>query len=140
KDLAVDYSDSFLANEWNVTAVNGALQTRSDSASIAAFYKRSQSLTDLPVTSDTMAATVAAAMLAKYKSPMFRCTRMSPIIADRAYCLAVLPRELGDRIRVLRTPPGGGSRIDESLFIQKIEISGDASSPVWTVNWAVSPL
>ena len=40
---------------------------------------------------------------------------------------------------IVRTPPGGGSRIDQVLFIQKIQISGDPYGP-WRIVWGVSPV
>jgi hypothetical protein len=40
----------------------------------------------------------------------------------------------------LRTLLGGGTRIDQTSFIQKIEISKDADDPVFRVRWGVSPV
>lgn len=53
---------------------------------------------------------------------------------------AVLQRELMDKVRILRTPPGGGSRIQQDSFIQKIDISAPGEGEPWTIRWAVSPL
>jgi Concanavalin A-like lectin/glucanases superfamily len=144
-DATVDYSESFLANEWNVTregnsTVPGQTQTASDATSISRYFKRSQSLTGLPVTTDGDASTIAAAMLAKYKDPMFRITGISFDTVDPNVTEAILRRELMDKIRVFRTPPGGGARIDQSLFIQKIEISGANDGKPWSIRWGVSPL
>jgi hypothetical protein len=44
---------------------------------------------------------------------------------DRNVAAAIFRRELMDKIRVLRTPPRGGARIQQDLWVQKIEISGD---------------
>jgi hypothetical protein len=41
---------------------------------------------------------------------------------------------------VLRTPPGGGSRIDQTLTIQKIDVSGANNGQPWTIRWRLSPL
>jgi hypothetical protein len=76
-DIAVDFSDSFLTNEWNVTGLggtdaNGKVQTASDATSITRYYKRSQSVTDVPVPSDAQVAVIATALLAKYKDPLTR--------------------------------------------------------------------
>jgi hypothetical protein len=144
-DLNVDYSETFLVNEWNVTGGGlltqvGLTQTASDSASISAYKKRPQSITELPITLDSDASNVATALLAKTKDPMLRVTSITPKMANKDAAEAAFARDLGDRIRVFRTPPGGGARIDQTLFIQKIEISGDASSPVWNVSLGVSPL
>jgi hypothetical protein len=42
-------------------------------------------------------------------------------MADAATAENVFRREIGDRLRVLRTPPGSGARFDQQLFIQKDE-------------------
>jgi hypothetical protein len=139
-DLNLDYSETFLVNEWNVTRSNGLTQTSSDTTSIAAYKKRSQSISDLPVNDDTISATIATALLAKYKDPFQRVTSITPQMSTAAVAEAVFARDLGDRVRLFRTPPGGGARIDQTLFIQKIEISADASSPVWNASLGVSPL
>jgi hypothetical protein len=37
------------------------------------------------------------------------------------------------------TPPGGGARIDQTSFIQKIEVEGTPSGP-WKIRLGVSPV
>jgi len=46
---------------------------------------------------------------------------------------------LMDRIRILRTPPGGGARIDQQVFIQRIEMSGNPDGPP-SCTLGVSPV
>lgn len=137
--LTLDYSDSLLANQWDVTRTGGETQTVTDTASIAAYYKRPQSISDVPVTTDGEASAIATAMLAKYKDPMTRITEITLMTDDPAVTEAVFRRDIGDRIRVFRTPPGGGARIDQTLFIQKISVDASPSGP-WRVTWAVSPV
>jgi hypothetical protein len=139
-DLTLDISEQFLANVWNVTRSGGITQTASDAASIAANFDHAQSLTDVPVTTDAHAASIATAMLAKYKDPL---TRIPPLeltttIPDVAE--AILARDIGDRIRVLRTPVGGGTRHDLTLFIQKIEETAGQGSTPWHIRWTVTPV
>lgn len=144
-DLAIDYSESFLSNEWNVTREGsaqepGATVTASDSTSISRYRKRPQSLNGLPVTSDADSSAIAAAMLAKYKDPMQRITGLTFSTVDPAVAEALFRRELMDKITVKRTPPGGGARISQDLYIQKIEIGGSNDGGPWSVTWGVSPL
>jgi hypothetical protein len=47
--------------------------------------------------------------------------------------------DIGSRIRVLRTPPGGGSRIDQTLFVQNIAVDAEPGHP-WRITLGVSPL
>jgi hypothetical protein len=138
-ELDIDYSESFLANEWNVTRRGGTTQTESDATSISKYYKRPQALTDVPVTTDANAGDIATSMLDKHKNPITRITSITLTTAEPTVAEAIFRRDIGDKIRVFRTPPGGGSRIDQSLWIQKIEITATPYSP-WQVKWAVSPL
>jgi hypothetical protein len=52
----------------------------------------------------------------------------------------VLTLDIGDRIRVLRTPPGGGPRIDQTLFVQSVRIDGANDGAPWRIRLGVSPL
>jgi hypothetical protein len=139
QDLTVDYSDVHLANSWTVTVEAGTPQMAEDATSIARYNKRSGTLTDLPLQNDSFAASVAASMLAKYAYPLQRITSITLLCATPAVTEAVFRRDLGDRIRILRTPPGGGARIDQTSFIQRIEVDADAHGP-WKVVWGVSPV
>lgn len=139
QDISLDYSDSFIANEWLVTRTGGNTTTASDATSIAKYFKRTQSLTDLPIVFESDQADIAAAMLAKYKDPMTRITSLTLQSAHVATLDNIFRRDIGDRIRVFRTPPGGGSRIDQQLFVQHISIDATPNKP-WRVVWGLSPL
>jgi hypothetical protein len=139
QDIGLDFSDSFIANEWNVTRTGGLLQTASDATSIAVFFERSQALTDISINDDAEALVIAQDMLAKYKDPLTRITRLEITSADGTVIENVFDREIGDRIRVFRTPPGGGPRLDQTTFIQHISIDGQPGVP-WRVVWGLSPL
>jgi hypothetical protein len=147
QDLQLDYSDTFLTNEWNVSTPaglpassnTGAVQTASDSTSIGRYYKRSTSLSDVPVAVDSDASAIATAMLAKYKDPMVRVTQITLMTNTPAVSEAIFRRDIGDRVEILRTPPGGGSRIDQTVFIQKISVTATPNGP-WQIVWNVSPV
>ncbi len=139
QDLDLDYSESFLANDWTVTRAAGPANTASDTTSISRYKKRPQTLGDLPVTTDGEAAAIAAALLAKYKDPMTRVQQITLLTVDPDVAEAVFRRDIGDRIRVLRTHPGGGARIDQTLFIQGINIDATPGQP-WRIVWNVSPV
>lgn len=135
----MDYSDAFLFNYWTVTRAGGLTQTAFDQSSINRYKKRSQGVTDLDLIDDATAATVASALLAKYKDPMQRITSLVTSTSTPGVTEAVFRRDLGDCIQVFGTPPGGGARINQTLFIQRISVSGDPTSP-WSITLAVSPL
>jgi len=133
-----DLSDSFIFNEWNATIDGGSVQTASDAASIFANFRRSKSL-NLHLSTDAQALTVAQAMLAKYKDAFQRIPGIKPLMADPNVAEAVFRRELMDRIRVFRTPPGGGARYDQTLFIQNIKFHKEEGKVV-ECTLGVSPL
>lgn len=143
QDLGVDYADDTIANEWNVSTIaanlNGATQTASDATSISSYGYRPQAITGLPVTLNSDALTIATAMLAKYKDPVERSNSVALNAELASVAEVVFDRDLGDRIRILRTPPAGGSRIDQTVFIHSIDIAGTPQGP-WDVTWGVSPL
>lgn len=133
-DLQVSYDVGQVINEWNVTRtpyLNTApvTQTSSDATSQARYFKRSQSLSDVPTTNDTNAANIATGLLAKFKDPLYMVTSIKPNMADPATASAVYGLDLCDRVEVRWTPPGGGSRIDQTVFIQKIEHSQSPGMP-----------
>jgi hypothetical protein len=158
-DITVDYSESFLSNEIVVNKFGGELVTDDDTTSIDEYFKRTMSLGELPITTDGDVTTIAAALLAKYKDPMTRVTGLSLTTGHAGIAAAVFPLEIGDRIRVQRTPPQGdeilypstslypsttlyptSGQIDQTLFIQKIQVTGAAQSPYWNITLGVSPL
>ena len=122
-DASLDFSESFLFNDWAVTGLSGVTQTASDATSQSRYFKRSRSLTGLLV-DDSTAASIASAQLAKYKDPFTRFVSIKPNMADPETARVVFQRDLMDRIEVFRTPPGGGTRIDQVLFIQRITMQG----------------
>ena len=79
-------------------------------------------------------------MLAKYKEPMTRVLSITPQTMNVDVLDAVFALELGDRIRVLLTPPGGGARVDQTLFVQSITVDGTPGEVAPTVRLGVSPV
>jgi len=140
----VDSTDAAIVNEVNVTRApwqdTPLTQTASDATSISRYFKHSQSVTGVPVINDTQAAQIATGLLAKHKEPMTRVRSLSfdsivPEVTD-----ALLDLDLMEKVTVNYQPPGGGSQISESSWIQKydLEIVNDGSPWDWTLG--VSPL
>jgi hypothetical protein len=139
-DISLDYSDAFLANSWTVTRDNGVTQSAEDDDSIAAFGKRTQSLSGLKLRDDSDADDVADAMLAKYQDPFQRVLSITPKTMDTTVLDTVFGLELGDRITVKLTPMGGGSRFEQTLFIQSISIDATPQQVYPRVVLGVSPV
>jgi hypothetical protein len=139
-DIQLDYSDAFIANTWNVTRDGGTTQTASDTTSISRYYERPQSLTGLKLRDDADALDVAGDMLLKYREPLVRVLEIVPKTMDPVVVDAVFGLELGDRIRVLLTPLGGGARFDQTLFIQNIAVDATPEAVFPKVTLGVSPV
>jgi hypothetical protein len=139
RDLTYDYSETFLFNTIHVTRTGGTTASSTDATSVSRYSTRDMSLTDLPIRDDADAAAIAAALLAKYKDPMTRITSIGVFLYDTGTISEVLTLELADRIRILRTHPAGGARIDQTAFVQKIQLSSRPGQPI-TVTLGVSPL
>ncbi len=139
RDLTVDYSETFLHNTVRGTRSGGAVSTSTDATSVSRYRERLLDLSDLPLRDDADVSAITAALLAKFKDPMQRITAVSMYLTSTAMVSAVLDLELADRVRILRTHPGGGARIDQTAFVQKIQLSSRPGQPI-TVTLGVSPL
>jgi hypothetical protein len=140
-DIAVDYSESFLWNSWNLTREGASTTiTREDTASVSRYFRRSQSVTSLKVVDDTTVGLIGDDMLAKYKDPMVRVTGLTLKTSDPDVLLAGLTLELGDCIRVLRSPNYTGTRIDQTSYVQGIQFSQNAGEIAPTIQLSVSPV
>lgn len=138
-DATQELSDSFVVNEAFVTRKGGNLEGATDATSRSKYGPRTQSITDLLAVSDVDAQAVADAIVAKYKDPMNRIPVIVPNMADAATAIEALERELGDRVRIIRRPLGGGAAIDQSPWIQKITESGKPGEPL-SLSFNVSPV
>lgn len=135
-DIALEYSDM---NIWNHTIVErsgGTAQSVEDSDSIDDHFRRTLEKTGLLMTSDTEAQDAANWLLSQFKSPRLRIRelvlqgRYSDDVATQA-----LTREIGDRVKVVHRPPGGGTITQESFIEQ---ITWAFRKGAWTVRWALS--
>ena len=139
-DLETDEGEAFIYNDARVTAEGGELQRTFDTASIGEYQRRVLDRGETLNVNDTDAATEAAALLALFKDPLPRITRLTLRGQDHLGLLAqILGREIGDKVRVFRRPTGGGSAIDQSCWIRSISLSGDAQSDQWlTCSWSLA--
>jgi hypothetical protein len=139
RDLTYDYSETFLYNTVSAARIGGTTTTSTDATSVSRYHERLLSLAELPLTTDADVTSATTALLAKYKDPMTRITSIGVFLYDTVTISEVLSLELADRIRILRTHPAGGARIDQTAFVQKIQLSSRPGQPI-TVTLGVSPL
>lgn len=131
----MEYDDATLRNQARITREGGTEQVADDAASQAAYLTRTYERSGLVMETDGVAAGYAQWVVAQGAEPelRFRELVIDPHEDDLLWP-QVLGRDLGDRITVRRTPPGGGDRIERGALIRGvlIEVTGDE---VWQVTW-----
>lgn len=137
-DVTWSVEDTRIANEVSITRAGGATQTAIDIASQEDYGIRSLSKSGLLISSDLEALSAATWLLRRYKAPGLRAARLSiDGAADPATLWPLLlPRELSDRITVIRRP-AAGITYQQDVFIEAMQISIDTTA--WRSDWQLSP-
>lgn len=138
EDVRVAYDDSTLFNEVHATRNGGAEQIASDSASIALYLVRTHEATGLLMQDDATALMWAQYLVGLAGNPELRFSTVviAPWEDPNNLWPQVLGREIGDRITVVRRPPGGGSAITRDAFIRGIRHDiGDELE--WRTTWTL---
>lgn len=132
-------SDPKLYNEVSVTRTGGAIQTASSTASQDDYFVSTLSRSGVLYITDALSLDAATFWLNSYKDPhaWVRSITVLPQRDPANLWPAVLNRELGDRITVIRRPPGGGDAIEQDCLIQGI--THQLSGSLWTTTFALSP-
>jgi hypothetical protein len=118
KELAP--STSRIVNEYLVTRAGGTEQQATDATSIAAYRRRSRSLSTVHLT-DADALSFGKYKLTQTKDPQRRYDELVLQPGDdSAMWLQILNREIGDRITVIQTPVGGGAAVSRDMYIEGI--------------------
>ena len=131
--LEIDYSGTFLVNDWTVTDAYGESARAYDQGSIDRYGWRARSLSGPIISSGS---TYAADLLAKYRYPLPRVTSISLDTSAAATTDVLFDLELGDLVRILHTPSG----IDQRSYVQRIELEGANDMRPIRVTLGVSPL
>lgn len=126
-----------IVNDARATRNGGTEQHVENDTSIASFLRRAKSWSTQHLT-DAAALAFAQWMLS-LKADSYEILESLTLTpgTDSETWIQVLTRELGDRITVVRTPPGGGSPVTEDYFIEAVSFSyGPAASASCT--WRLS--
>lgn len=136
QELGLANDDTTLANRARVTRVGGAEQTTNDSTSQGVYMVRVFERSDLIMETDAEALNYAQWLLYVAKDPELRFDSLvfNPEKDNAALWPHALGRELGDRITVIRRPPGGGT-ITRDGFIRGITHDFDPGR--WRTTWAL---
>lgn len=136
--LAIAADDATFFNEVRVTRSGGTEQTATDAASLALYYAKTYRPATEPILqTDAAALDYARWLLHVASDPELRFTELmvNPRYDAAALFPHVLGRLLGDRITVIRRPPGGGDPITKDQFIRGVEHTFAPES--WSVTWAL---
>ena len=149
KDVAVSTDDATFYNEVRVTRAIRATaeedppdepveQVADDATSQALFYRRTFAPPSAPILlTDADTAAYAQWLVSVSSEPELRFTEITiePATQPAELWPQVLGRQFGDRITIIRRPPGGGDPIEMDCFIRGIthEFGGEE----WTTKWAL---
>lgn len=130
--------DTQVRNIIRISRVGGAVQTAEDADSQVKYLRKTWGRSDLIMQTDAEAADYAAYVLSFSKDAELRFSslRVSPTTDPTNLWPQVLGRELGDRITVKFTPPGGGGvTIQRDAFIRGIR--HDIGAGTWSTTWTL---
>ncbi|MGI5493789.1 hypothetical protein [Microtetraspora malaysiensis] len=135
--LAISYDDQQLINLARIGRANGTVQTAQDLASQSKYLVRTFDRTDLLMASDADAASVATWIIKISKEPELRFDAIiiDPDLDPDVLYPQLLGREIGDRITIIRRPPGGGDPIKRDVWIRGI--SHEAQPEQWKATWSL---
>jgi hypothetical protein len=121
--LATIYGQEFLYNRVQATTETGTTQTADDSASQTEFGISTLALTDLLLSSDTAAQTLANKLLSLYKNPEYRFDDLQVLASalDSTDRTLVMGLDMGSVITVTRTFPNGTpATVSDDYAIERI--------------------
>ncbi|MFG3439941.1 hypothetical protein ACGF0J_22060 [Nonomuraea sp. NPDC047897] len=129
--------DATLWNEIRATREGGGEQLAGDAASQAEFLIKTYPAPGLLLETDTAVAGYASWILYVSKEPEVRFDTIEiHAHADPDNLFPqVLGREIGDRIRIIRQPSGGGDPITRDCFIRGI--SHTTTGATWITTWTL---
>ena len=142
KRLVPDYSRQHIRNTIRGSRTGGVEQIAIDESSRTDYRRRSHTHNTV-LASDADQNAAVNYLLSKYKEPKRRVRELTikPTMDEAGLFPQVLGRQISDRIRVLDTPQGGGSRRDQQVHIEGVEhrISVGSDKRSWLTVWDVAP-
>jgi len=122
-ELETTVGSELLYNRAVVTRIGGSAQVENNTASQALYDIRTVEQSGLLFNSDLDAESLAEFLVNKYGTPEFRVSALGVNIAGLSTtdAVQVSSLELGDVVRVVFSPPGGGAAIDRYGVIEGVE-------------------
>jgi len=126
-------------NAVTVAIPSGSRSTSTDSTSITAYGRKSETInTLLPDLADALS--MAQGVVLQRKDVLTRIRTVRPSISQTDASHAILcGLEIGDRIRLEMTPSGVGSQLQQSATVEGIEIDAHLSHTFWAFDASPIP-
>lgn len=138
ESITFGYDDAEIRNDVRVTRQGGLEQQATDATSQGRYYARTYSPSQAPLyQTDPESADLAGWLLARFKDPLVRIDSITIApYGNDAYWPLILTLGVGDRITIVRTPPGGGSAISIDALIEGV--AHDFDRERWTTTYQLS--
>lgn len=135
--LTLNYDHETLANRVQIARTGSTQQVATDGESVDKYLTRTFNRTDLLHENDAETLAYAQWVLFTSKNPELRfdAIRINPMRDPDNLIPEVLGREIGDRIQIVRRPPGGGDPIERDVFIRGIQHTIRPSQ--WMTTWVL---
>lgn len=139
-EIEYDYSDQLLRNRVTISRNDGTAITVKDDTSIARFGPQSYTRDGLLHDDDLLSLGAAQYIMSTYKDPLLRVSRLTvrPRANPDGMFPEVLKLELGYRVTVEQSPPGGGPAFTQESVVESIEESIGVGRD-WTFVFNLSP-
>jgi hypothetical protein len=144
-DLQFTYDDHDLWNQVTASRPGGATQIAEDAASEAAYGMRTLAAGDLEVVDDNAVYDQVNGLLNRYKAPGLRPSMMDlggvgTAAGATSSLKEQLGREIGDRVAIVRNPPGGGGSITMNAVIEGVKHSDAGGQGRLLTTWSLVPV
>lgn len=122
-NIGIQVGSELLYNRATVTRNGGTVQSADNATSQDAYGIRTLDYTGLLFTADSDSQDFADFLVGRYGTPRARIELLEINLArlNSSQANTVVALELGDVIRVIYSPPGGGTAIDQTGVVDKIE-------------------
>lgn len=141
ESVSVNYDDADLINLARIARTGGSTQTAQDTESQTLYLVHTHERTDLLMETDGAAADYAGWLIQQAADPELRfgsmtiSPRRNDATEENNLFAQVLGRQFGDRITIIRRPPGGGADIERDVFIRGV--SHDVGPLRWHTTFAL---
>ena len=139
-DVTLVYDEATLVNVAQIGREGGTVQVATNDGSVSRYLTRAYNNTNLAMQSDSDALLLAQYIVGLHGTPELRFTELvlKPLRDPDVLFPQALGRRVGDRITVVRRPPGGGDPVIREVYIRGIKHEFTPES--WVTTWQLSAI